>query len=591
MEWSLDDSKLIYGIGRNDMEFLDISEEGYLEIIYENSRISIKEVISRISKISELQNQKVQSFTLRIPQLVNYQISKIVRAFQKAISHYNYNGIFQPLYPIKVNQSKKMVDAVLESDPNYGLEAGTKSELILVIKALQKQKNRLIMCNGVKDRDYILIVNQAIRDGYRIIISVESIKEVKLVCDILPLDQLELVLRIKPYVDMQGYWGLSSGRHSKFGVGIAELMEILELLKMEKIEDKLSGIHAHPGSQVENFKDLKKYIEFMTNTFVQIKEKGFEAMQIINLGGGLPIDYDSSLDPNKLEKYFNMAISKIEEILTEKNFISLPTIMIEAGRAITALSSMIIVKPISIHRVFPQEAPSNLIPDIEEMILEATNISSREEIDKLLNSWDQYCIENNHTDLISIYASEYYYGKLIGVLRASTYRIGLVSELIQDKKYEDLFKSDCYLLGNFSVFNSVADHVMVNQYFPVFTIDNLHVQPETIMRLVDLTCDSDGEISAFNLQVNTRALFTNDKFPLTHPRALSLSGFPVANRELLNTFIAIPLVGAYQDVIGFDHNLIGDLPDVELILEDDLWKVNLVGPSRTIDDFIRELGY
>ena len=301
MDWSLDDSRLVYGISQNDMEFLDISDKGLLQLIIGDASISLKDVISKTHELLGLEGQDLPSFTLRIPQLVNYQINKITTAAKEAIEKHDYSGKLQPLYPVKVNQSKQMVDAVLASDINYGLEAGTKSELILIMKAIVLEKHRYVLCNGVKDREYIHLMGTAIQKGYQIIVSVESVMEAKLVLEMLPINNLKIILRVKPYVDVQGYWGPSSGRHSKFGVGISELFSVLELLKNKEMDGNLVGIHAHPGSQIENFNDLAEYFSFVAETFVQIAEKGFEAMKFINLGGGLPIDYDSSFSGNRFK--------------------------------------------------------------------------------------------------------------------------------------------------------------------------------------------------------------------------------------------------------------------------------------------------
>ena len=135
--WSIDKSRVVYGVNRNDLHFLDITEDGDLTIHLLDQQITIKEIVQRIKEANGHFPGYTSSFTLRIPQLIAYQIKKLQASFNRVFEELQYPGKFIGIYPVKVNQRSDFVTAVIRSDSEYGLEAGTKAELLL-IKAVIK---------------------------------------------------------------------------------------------------------------------------------------------------------------------------------------------------------------------------------------------------------------------------------------------------------------------------------------------------------------------------------------------------------------------------------------------------------------------
>jgi arginine decarboxylase len=104
---------------------------------------------------------------------------------------------------------------------------------------------------------------------------------------------------------------------------------------------------------------------------------------------------------------------------------------------------------------------------------------------------------------------------------------------------------------NFSVFQSLLDHWALGQLFPITPLHRFNEKPTVNAVLVDITCDSDGEISTFiDLQD------TKDYLNL-HP----LNGKPY--------YLGVFLTGAYQDIMGDLHNLFGRVNEVHVFLESD----------------------
>jgi hypothetical protein len=99
----------------------------------------------------------------------------ICGAFQAAMAEYKYEGRYCPVYPIKVNQVRHVVDVISEAGRPFamGLEVGSKPELVAVL-AIQDTPDALLVCNGYKDRRYIELALLARRVGRRPIIVIEK---------------------------------------------------------------------------------------------------------------------------------------------------------------------------------------------------------------------------------------------------------------------------------------------------------------------------------------------------------------------------------------------------------------------------------
>ena len=585
----------VYGLRRGDLHFLSIDDDGDLVLTLDGVS----------SKLLDLVDGK-GSVTLRIPQLITSQITKSLDAFHRVAETYGFSGRFKPLYPIKVNQRKLEVKTVVDSSPVYGLESGTKSEFVICKKMFREQKGRIIMSNGVKDRSYFELMRDAVLEGHRVLISIEGLQELKFALEIMPRDKLELFLRIKPYAEIHGKWGASSGRDSKFGLSIHEISKVLDLLRNSGAQDTLIGIHAHPGSQVTNYSELSTYARFMSTIFQEIKLKGFMALRNIDFGGGLPVDYTGWMEDNIFEGYYEALFRGMNEVF-EGDF---PNVLTESGRAITALSSLVLVEVLDVYTVLSSESNSenHIARNSSRENKENSNKkdSGKEESDqpahyevgdltskdsdldalKIIEMW-RNLPQNEDLSMEGIRRSELLKERQKQELRKLFFRSKFHPFL---DRSGDLITPDYMVLGNFSVFNAACDRVLVNQYFPILPTRGMNKRPKTFARLIDITCDSDGEISNFVPRDIGKELYTEDGYPLTDTLPYELPGFPIPD-PWGQSHIAIPLLGAYQDIIEFDHNLIGDLPDVLVHSENGKIRAVEISEAQDISSLLKTVGY
>jgi hypothetical protein len=149
------------------------------------------------------------------------------RCSAKAIKEEGYAGSYRGVFPIKVNQLREVVDEIVAAgkDFNYGLEAGSKPELMIAL-AMHEGAQRLIICNGYKDHDYIRLALLGRKLGKKIIIVVEQLAELD---DII---RISAETGVKPMIGFraklqtrgEGKWAMSTGDNAKFGLNTAEIL-------------------------------------------------------------------------------------------------------------------------------------------------------------------------------------------------------------------------------------------------------------------------------------------------------------------------------------------------------------------------------
>ena len=593
-EWSIQKSRLIFGLAKNDLYFLDVTEGGDLLIRLRGHSITLNEITKRVESENGEKVAYTSSFTLRIPQLIQHQVLKLKRAFRNTMHRLDYQGSFRAVYPVKVNQRADSIVPILRADSEYGLEVGTKSELLLVRSLIADQKHRQIICNGAKDTEYLDIIKQCVRDGYSLETSIESSHECRLITSLLEPSNARLVLRVKPYLIARGRWSHSGGRDSKFGLSIHDLLDVIELLKQQGFGHCVTTVFGHVGSQVTAVDDFRPFAAFMTDAFYEIRQLGLENLKTIDFGGGLPTDYTSSFPSDLMEQYASSLILGIQDkMATHPEDKTIPEILVETGRALTAPGSMIVVKALEVRSIYPSgvELPADVAKERESW---TTRINDSSSVNELMEVWNQFLASKpslpEHLDELRL--REMLVGDVRSEVRRQLGRLGINTPRI-DALVESIWSPDYIVIGNFSVFNCAADHVVANQYFPILPIRDLHVRPETTVRLVDITCDSDGEISEFHRKGVGGLWLTRDYRPVAMPGDEMGVGIPVGRlKNVQGSYFVIGLTGAYQDIIEMDHNLLGDLPDVELILtSENKWKVTWMSGAETMAKILEHVGY
>jgi arginine decarboxylase len=514
-----------------------IIEDGCVKVNYGN-KPSLVDIVREIRE-----NGHKGPVLLRFPHLIEKQIDLIYDKFNSAFNEFGYQGKFNAVFPLKVNQFPNFVRQVVKLGKpyGYGLEAGSKAEIIIAMA--YNNDNAPITVNGFKDMEMISLCFIAAKMGHNITITIEGINELELIIEVAkrlgdPVPNIGLRMRLHS-VGM-GMWAKSGGINSKFGLTSTELIEAMDMLKSASLLEKFNMIHFHIGSQMGDIAPLKKALREAGNIYAELKKSGAVNLNAINLGGGIAVEYSQQakkMDRNyKLEEFANDVVYLMKGIAAAKG-VNEPDIYTESGRFIAA-SHAVLVAPVL--ELFSNEYES------KELRLKPQNPPLVEELLDLLESMnDKNAGEYMHDaiDHMESLFTLFYHGYvhlqdrsnkeiLLHLITKKFISLSGGSYLKEIKTLQDTLQEK-YLL-NFSIFQSVPDHWGLGQNFPIMPIHKLDEKPTRSANIWDITCDSDGEIT-FNIK---NPLFLHD-----------------VDLQSEDYFVAFFKVGAYQEVLGMQHNL------------------------------------
>ncbi|MCR2108040.1 biosynthetic arginine decarboxylase, partial [Campylobacter upsaliensis] len=533
-----------------------------------------------INMVKELRNDGYRGpLLLRFPHLIQKQIENIYGSFTKARKEFDYKGGFNAVYPLKVNQYPGFVKNLVKlgKDYNYGLEAGSKAELLLAMA--YNNENSPITVNGFKDRELINIGFIAAEMGHNITLTIEGLNELEAIIDIAKerfKPKPNIGLRVRLHSAGVGIWAKSGGIHSKFGLTSTELIEAVNLLKENKLIEQFTMIHFHLGSQINEIHPLKKALNEAGNIYTELRKMGAKNLKAINLGGGLAVEYSQFKDEKSrnytLREYANDVVFILKNIAEQKSDIE-PDIFIESGRFVAA-SHAILIAPVL--ELFSQEYAENKLvlkkqnPKlIDELYDLYQNIKPSNALEYLHDSIDHLESILTLFDLGYVDLKDRSNAEILTQLISKKAIL-----LLKDKPSADLIAiqnevQERYLV-NFSLFQSMPDFWGLEQNFPIMPLDRLDEKPTRSASIWDITCDSDGEIS-----------YSKDNPLLLHD----------VDVEKENYFLGFFLMGAYQEVLGMKHNLFTHPTEASVYIDENGYVLKDIIEAQSILDILEDIDY
>ena len=565
--WDLQMARSVYNIHRWGAKYFDINEAGRVVATPQQeagASVDITDVI-----------EEARARGLKFPVLIRFQdilrhrVESINLAFRNSITEFNYQGAYRGVFPIKVNQLREVVEEILDAGRPFqlGLEVGSKPELFAGL-ALQNQPGGLIICNGYKDAGFIKMAILGLKLGRKVIMVVEKLEELRQIITISKQLNVEplIGIRVRLLSKGAGKWAESGGENAKFGLSTVELLAAVDLLRAENLAHCFKLLHFHIGSQVPDILTIKKAVQEASRFYAKLYKMGF-AIEFMDVGGGLGVDYDgsrSAFDSSTnytLQEYTNDIVYYIADVCNAEK-VPHPGIISESGRAIVAHHSVLVVEVFgaiekirAVSGITYGETEHALVRELLDIRknlnrlnkLEAFHDAQERRDDAhqmftlgLLDLPDKAKIENLYWE-ISLEVAQSFNGQ------------AYIPEEI--RKLEDSL-ADQYLC-NFSVFQSLLDHWALGQLFPIMPINRLNERPAREATLVDITCDSDGQIHKF---IDLRDV--RDTLPL-HKLNFSATG------QIEPYYLGFFLMGAYQDIMGDLHNLFGRVNEVHVFLDPD----------------------
>ncbi|MEE2733031.1 MAG: biosynthetic arginine decarboxylase [Pseudomonadota bacterium] len=559
----IDTARDTYSIDNWSEGYFDIDSRGLLDVGTGDHRIPLQEIVAA-----------AQDSGMRTPVLLRFvdilrdRVGKLSSAFARAMDTLDYQGQYTAVYPIKVNQQRRVVEEIYNGgvpDPRcgVGLEAGSKPELMAVL-ALSRG-NSVIVCNGYKDREFVRLALIGEKMGRRVYIVVEKMSELQLVLDEAKAMQVQprIGLRTRLSSIGKGNWQNTGGEKSKFGLSATQILQVIDTLRQHNALDRLQLLHFHLGSQISNIRDIQRGMKEAARYYSALRQSGCQ-VQVVDVGGGLGVDYEGTRSRSycsmnySMEEYAYNILLALKEV-SQRDDLPLPNVISESGRALTAHHAVLVSNVIGVESPAakqPQEPDAESPLVLQELArcyheIEGAKRSRslselyHEVLYRLGEAQDMYT--HGVLSLNDKAQAEEIYGAACQALRG---KLDLNSRAHQDILNELNEKLADKVFLNFSLFQSIPDAWGIDQVFPVLPLAGLD-RPLTRRGVVqDITCDSDGRI---------------DQYVDTHDLASSL---PLPEwDEQRGMSLAIFMVGAYQEILGDMHNLFGDTDAVDVSLD------------------------
>jgi len=564
MAWTHVDGESLYNVSNWGRGYFRINAAGNVEVTPEGPERTDKPGIDLNEMIGQIKRRGIATpVLLRFDGILRGRVRELNAAFNAARAEFNYQGPYRGVFPIKVNQQRHVVEALLEEGRKHGtgLEVGSKPELLAAI-ALQADGGSLVICNGYKDLDYVETALLASKLGLIPILVIEKFSELSTILRASERLGIQPVIGIRSKLGGKGSgrWSESGGDRSKFGLTTRQIVDVVETLDRVGKLECLELLHFHIGSQVTDIRAIKNALRDATRTLAELWEMGAR-IKWLDVGGGLGVDYDGS--STNFESSMNYSLAEYARdvvyhlsVACEEAAIPQPAIITESGRALTAHHAVLVAEVLGVTDYATSGAPLPADEDEPEIVQNAFSISETVTAKNFQEAYhDAQQIRDEAMVLFNVgqltlreraRVEEFFWktcAKIQRIARTMPYVPDELAGLERDL-------ADTYFL-NFSVFQSLPDSWAINQLFPVLPLHRHNEQPTRRAILADITCDSDGKIDRFCDLKDVK-------------RTLELH--PLKPNEPY--YLAFFLVGAYQEILGDMHNLFGDPNIVHVDLDE-----------------------
>ncbi|TAN53749.1 MAG: biosynthetic arginine decarboxylase [Methylococcaceae bacterium] len=557
MSWTVQQAKDVYGIEHWGDGYFDIDPQGRV-VAYPRRDADAGSV--DLFEVARM----LRSEGLSLPVLVRFKdilqdrAARLFTAFGQARAEFGYQGSYTPVYPIKVNQERHVIEGILGNGANgVGLEAGSKSELLAILALANTDT---IVCNGYKDRAYIRLALIGLRLGLNVFIVIEKLSELAIILaeaqalGVTP----QLGVRVRLASISAGKWQNSGGEKSKFGLSASDILRLLEALRSAGGLSWLRLMHFHMGSQIGNISDIKSALREAGRYYAELRALGADLTHV-DLGGGLGVDYEGSRSASfcsinySMDEYAHSIVRAFSEICAE-HALPHPHLITESGRAMTAHHAVLITNVIDIETV-PEQVPAAAAPEAQ-VVKDLADLLTRLPHEPVLGIY-----HDAQFDLQDARA-RYVQGQLSLTELAAAERLGAAISHGVRKRLDLRLRAHWELLNelnerladklfcNFSLFQSMPDSWAIDQIFPIMPLHRLNEEPTRRAVLQDLTCDSDGHVDAY---IDRQSI---EKTLAVHEQQ--------AGADYLLGFF---LLGAYQEILGDMHNLFGDTHAINVELD------------------------
>lgn len=244
---------------------------------------------------------------------------------------------FKVHYAVKANGNPRILKII--SSYGFGADCVNFNEIKAALSAGFKSSEIVFAGVGKTDKD----IEAALETGI-LCFNCESIAEIEVIDSLAEKRNkiATIALRINPFIDAHTHKYITTAiPESKFGINRWELKEVMERLGSLKHVD-LKGIHFHIGSQITKMSVFKSLCSRINELQEWFSTQNVD-LEIINVGGGLGIDYTNPEKPARFEDYLSM-IKEFVKLRSGQN------IHIEPGRSLVGQCGSLISKVLFIKK-------------------------------------------------------------------------------------------------------------------------------------------------------------------------------------------------------------------------------------------------
>ncbi len=559
--WSTTDALNIYNVERWGDGYFGVDDDGHVTVCpngHPGAGMARLDAVFAACRAAGLRSPVL----VRFDGILRHRVQMLAGAFREAIAGQSYQGGYTPVYPIKVNQQRRVVQEIIQArelgEP-VGLEAGSKPELLAVL-AHSGDAGNTIVCNGYKDREYVRLALMGEKLGFRVHIVVEKLSELPVILaeakalGVVP----RLGLRVRLMSIGKGNWQNTGGEKSKFGLSASQLVQAVETCRDAGYLDSIRMLHFHLGSQVANIQDIKVGMREAARYYQELRALG-APVDTLDVGGGLGVDYEGTRSRSACSMNYGLAdyawhiVQTVREA-AERTGLPQPNLISESGRALTAHHAVLLVNIIDREQLRVQDVPPPAASAAEDVVTLWALLET-------LRGPRPHLLET-HQEVLAVWQDahqRFLLGELSLTERAMAEKLyvncllSIRAQLDPQRKHQRALLDDLNeiladkLFVNFSVFQSVPDVWGIDQIFPILPLAGLDQPPTVRAVLQDITCDSDGRIDQY---VDGEGLETTLPLP-----------------ENAGDELGIFMVGAYQEILGDMHNLFGDTDSVDVDID------------------------
>ena len=229
-------------------------------------------------------NKDISQFTDLETPFYYYDLALLQQTLDSCAAAAKVHG-FHVHYAMKANFNDTLLDRIKAT--GFGADCVSGNEVKKAIERGFDRQHIVFAGVGKSDRE----INEAL-DQDIFCFNVESVQELEVINELAGKKnkKAKIAIRINPNVDAHTHHNITTGLdENKFGVNAWDLPACADALKVSPNLEFI-GIHFHIGSQITNL-DVYKNLCVRVNEFATwFEERGF-MVKVLNVGGGLGIDY------------------------------------------------------------------------------------------------------------------------------------------------------------------------------------------------------------------------------------------------------------------------------------------------------------